>query len=247
MSTAELKNLEETPSNKSAVETNSPMRMLEYRELSIRKREQTDKPIKKLGRTEKRFLRAPGICDRPPSPVSVSEKMPSSNEYTAARIVGELDKAFNEALGDITEQRRNCFTPNAIPTRYSTAPPRTGRSISPFSDKVASVSSFPHSQSMPNLRDDPIPPITKRVFVTFEEHRPHAKAVDLNSETEIAERCRNLDLSMDSLGITNLKDKAIKKKTFIKKWIESYEQCVTPSHFVSGNRCYACRTHKTTK
>ena len=170
-------------------------------------------------------------------------KTPGSTEYTAARVVGELDKAFNETLGVVSEEPGTCITPTSMPTRYSVTPSRR-RSETPLLDELASVVSFPHSQSMPNLHEHQATFVPKRVFVTFEEHRPHAKAVDLKAETEIAEKCRNLDLSMDSLGIANLKEKRIRKKTLIKHWMQACGHH-TNTRYVSGNRCYACRVHKT--
>lgn len=213
----------------------------------------TDQTIGKPEWSDRDRLQVPGTSsDDAPGSQKTSlqrpKKISCSTEHTAARIVEELDRAFVETLGDVSDERRNCITPTLMPTRYSITPSRHGRSTSPISGELTSVSSFPHSHSMPNLRDHQMPTVTKRVFVTFEENRPHAKAVDLHSETEIAEKCRNLDLTMDSLGIRALKEKKIAKKTLIREWMQACENYFPSTQsFVSGNRCYACRTHKNEK
>lgn len=155
----------------------------------------------------------------------------ASNEYLAARVVTQLNSAFEETItingsDDEVTVRESCVTPNLMPRRYSSIyfRPNTSSCLDEGTNSLI-LPSVHHecSKSLPNLNDNK----TKRMFVTFENNFPHANVVDLKGKSELAQRCRliNRRLSSEDALVKAMLDKKIKRKTMVKKWVISSTQC----------------------
>jgi len=153
----------------------------------------------------------------------------ASTEYLAARVVTQLNCAFEETVGENereTTSRANCVTPNLMPRRHSALFFRSNTSNC-FEEKAASLI-LPSvqnecSKSLPNLSGYDK---TKRMFVTFDKNSPHVKVVDLKGNCDLARKCRLINRRLtneDSVVKQMLKEK-VHKKSMIKKWVLSSAQ-----------------------
>ena len=167
------------------------------------------------------------------SPMSSTENLAiraASTEYLAARVVTQLNSAFEETTitesNDEVTARENCVTPNLMPRRYSALSFRPD--TSGCLDERRNSLTLPSvrnqcSKSLPNLTDDK----SKRMFVTFDQNFPQASVVDLKGKGDLAQRCRliNRRLSSEDAIVKAMLDTKIKKKSMVKKWVISSAQC----------------------
>lgn len=148
----------------------------------------------------------------------------ASNEYLAARVVTQLNAAFEETCfendDDITG-RSACVTPNLVPRRHSAMFVRSNTNN--FFEGKAHSAILPSvgkacSKSLPNLSSREKP---KRVFVTFEKDSPRAQVVDLKGRGDVADKCRllNKKLTRDDAIVEKILQQKIHKKAMIKKWV----------------------------
>ena len=148
----------------------------------------------------------------------------ASNEYLAARVVTQLNSAFEETfLGSENQvtNRANCVTPNLMPRRHSAMVIRsnTGNLFEGPADPLFLPSVDNECcKSLPNLtgRDK-----TKRVFVAFDKDCPSVKVVDLKGRGDIADKCRILNnkLTKDDLKVEAMLKEKAHKKAMVEKWV----------------------------
>jgi len=176
--------------------------------------------------------RSSPISSTAPSPMASTETLAiraASTEYLAARVVTQLNSAFKETTIESNEEvapRENCVTPNLMPRRYSALSfhPNTSGCLDERRNSLVLPSVHNEcSKSLPNLTDDK----SKRMFVTFDQHFPHASVVDLKGKGDLADRCRliNRRLSSEDAIVKAMLDTKIKKKSMVKKWVISSAQC----------------------
>ncbi|XP_078366783.1 uncharacterized protein LOC144650886 [Oculina patagonica] len=168
------------------------------------------------------------------SPMASTETLAmkvASNEYLAARVVTQLNSAFEETVtinesDDKVTVRESCVTPNLMPRRYSSISfrPNTSSCVDEGTNSLILPSVHnEYSKSLPNLTENK----TKRMFVTFENNFPHANVVNLKGKSELAQRCRliNRRLSSEDALVKAMLDKKIKRKSMVKQWVISSTQC----------------------
>ena len=216
----------ENESESSGNETNSERRITETSPISKREHKQQKQflelPLGKRGQVtaspESSKSRSPL-----PSPENLTMEA-ASNEYLAARVVTQLNAAFEETCfenDDDVTGRAACVTPNLMPRRHSAMFVRSntnnffeGRAYSVPLPSVGKAC----SKSLPNLtcREK-----TKRVFVTFEKDSPRAQVVDLKGKSDVADKCRllNKKLTSDDAAAEKILQEKIHKKAMIKKWV----------------------------
>ena len=191
-----------------------------------------DVPSKRTKNLRNSSTRSTPISSTSQSPMASMETLAirvASTEYLAARVVTQLNSAFEETTiesNDKVTARENCVTPNLMPRRYSALSFR--HNTSGYLEERRNLLTLPSvhnecSKSLPNLTDDK----SKRMFVTFDRHFPQASVVDLKGKDDLAQRCRliNRRLSSEDATVKAMLDTKIKKKSMVKKWIISSAQC----------------------
>ena len=191
-----------------------------------------DVPSKRTKNLRNSSTRSTPISSTSQSPMTSTETLAirvASTEYLAARVVTQLNSAFEETTTESNDEvtaRENCVTPNLMPRRYSALSFR--HNTSGYLEERRNLLTLPSvhnecSKSLPNLTDDK----SKRMFVTFDRHFPQASVVDLKGKDDLAQRCRliNRRLSSEDATVKAMLDTKIKKKSMVKKWIISSAQC----------------------